>query len=193
MPKAHHVIYVPGITDDVRHVQGIAVRLWGLHGLHGHMHVMPWAGPGVYDAKHQALLAHIDMLAEKGYIVSLVGASAGASAVINAYVERLGTVAKVAYVTGKINHPETVRPQIYQENPAFKASLLRLQTNLAKLTADDKARMRSFYARDDRTVPYEDTRIPGVAEERLTVLGHAWGIFSAVTIEFYRVARFLKA
>ncbi len=98
----HHVIYVPGILDDIAHVQSTLVRLWRLHGIYGHAHTMPWLGASDYPAKARRLLAAIDRLHDQGHRISLVGASAGASAVLNAYVERREVVSGVAIICPKI-------------------------------------------------------------------------------------------
>jgi len=189
----HHVIYIPGITDDAWRVERLALKLWVLHGLHGHLHTMPWAGAESYESKHARLLAHIDEITARGHAVSLVGVSAGASGAINAYVERKDVVAKLVYICGKINYPEAVGQKVYDENPAFRAALTQLQDNLLRLTDSDKARMLSLYAKNDSSVPYEHTIIPGVAERQLAVSGHARGIVVADTVQSYLVARFLKS
>lgn len=177
----HHVIYVPGILDDIYH-QSWAVKAWRLHGVHGHTHLMPWAGPGDYGPKMQRLLDEIDRYRAQGHKVSLVGASAGASAVINAYVERKSDITGVVYFVAKIQAPETVSDRVYAENPAFRTSMDQLQTNLKKLTASDKAKMHSFYSPGDNYVPYEATVIEGVEEDRLPPLHHGRAITYALTL-----------
>src|SRR5437763_1841073 len=136
--KKYHVIYIPGILDDTYHVQGFLMSIWCLYGLRCHVHEMPWSGDGLYELKLQLLLDRIDCYADKGDKVSLMGASAGASAAINAYMERRNKISKVILICAKINGPETVSNKTYAKNPAFKTAMYALQTNLKKLTKDDK-------------------------------------------------------
>lgn len=188
----HHVIYIPGLGDDVYKLQSLVIKLWRLYGVHGHCHAMPWAGEEAFEPKFQKLLDLIDKYADKGHKVSLVGASAGASAVINAYVERRDKIASLAYITAKIKAPETVKAKTYRANPAFKTSMYLLQRNLSKLTKADKAKMHSFYSQADTTVPYAATVIPGVKESRLPDLRHSRAIAYALTLGAPRVLSALK-
>jgi hypothetical protein len=181
MRKQHHVIYVPGILDDVYH-QRLAVKTWRLYGVRGHLHVMPWLGDEAYKPKLQRLLDEIDSYRAKGHRVSLFGVSAAASAVINAYMERKDDITGVVYAVAKIQAPETVSNKIYAKNPAFKTSIYELQDNLKKLTQADKAKMHSFYSPADGYVPHAATVIPGVRETRLPALRHGWAITYCLTL-----------
>jgi hypothetical protein len=191
--KQHHLIYVPGILDDIYFSQSTPLRTWRLYGLRAHIHEMPWAGPDAYEPKLERLVAKIDKYADQGHKVSLLGASAGASAVLNAYVERRDKITSLAYICGKINDPERVSPKLYQRNWAFKDSLYRLQKNLRELTPGDKAKMRSYYSPADKTVAHDQTVIPGVSEEKLPSLGHATAILYSLSFGAHRLAKFLKS
>ena len=161
--------------------------------MHGHMHEMPWRGHGEYDQKHQALLAHIDSLHAEGCLVSLVAASAGASAALNAYVERRDHIDKVVLVCGKINRPEAVSERLYQCNPAFRPAMTQLQQTLTSLTDADKAKILSLYSPVDNVVPYKDSHIDGVREERLWSLNHPASILASISLQFGHIAQFVKS
>lgn len=182
----HHVIYVPGILDD-SYLQSTWVRLWRLYGVHGHLHEMPWAGGGRYQGKHKRLLDRIDKYKSQGHRVSLIGASAGASAVLNAYVERRDSITGLEYICAKIQAPETVYDEIYSANPAFKTSMEILQGNLPKLTDLDKAKMHSFYSPADTFVPHAATIIPGVAESALPPLRHGRAVIYSLTAGAFKL------
>lgn len=189
----HHVIYVPGITDDILHVQSMLIRSWLLYGLRPHTHAVPWAGEDSFEPKLQQLVGLIDALSAAGHTVSLVGASAGASAVLHAYSMRKDKVTGLVYICGKINRPEAVSERTYTQNPAFKGALFGLPDVLQHLTPQDKEKMMSFYSRVDTTVPYPDTLISGVQEQQLPSVKHGWAIVYAISFGAYRIARFLKA
>ncbi len=192
MRKQHHVIYVPGIQDDIYHAQSLPMKFWWLYGLRGHCHPMPWAGEEPYEPKFKRLLAQIDGYLAQGHKVSLLGASAGASAVLNAYVERADKITGLAYVCAKINAPETVSDLTYNANPAFKTALYGLQGNLPRLKPADKDKMHSYYSPGDHYVPYAATTIPGVEESRLPPLKHGFAIIYSLTFGAHRIARFLR-
>ncbi|HTB49066.1 MAG TPA: hypothetical protein VK712_03215 [Verrucomicrobiae bacterium] len=183
MSRQHHVIYVPGILDNILHIQSTAVKSWRLWGVRGHCHVMSWLGSEeTYEAKFQRLLDRINKYAAQGHSVSLVGASAGASAVLNAYVANPAAVTGVVLICPKINNPETVSGETYKKNPAFKESLERLQASLKKLTAEQKAkRIIAYYSPSDGTIPYAGSVIPGVPEKRLPAIKHGQAIVYAIT------------
>ncbi|HSX37026.1 MAG TPA: hypothetical protein VLG13_02835 [Patescibacteria group bacterium] len=188
----HHVIYVPGITDDTFRVQSLLLLTWWLYGVRPHLHVIPWAGDEAFAPKLQRLLDKVDGLHAQGHTLSLVGASAGASAVLNAYIQRKDKISGLVYICGKINHPESVSERTYSENPAFKESLGRLPETLAQLTPEDKAKMLSLYSPVDTSVPYPDTIIGGVAEKRLPRLRHGWAIVYAISLGAFGLIKFLK-
>src|SRR4051812_5916820 len=74
--KENHVIYVPGLGDNLYRWQGLIVQQWWrLFGLHGHLQPMPWGDREKFQPKLQRLLHLIDTLEQEGYAVSLVGAS----------------------------------------------------------------------------------------------------------------------
>ncbi len=190
--KQHHVIYVPGIGDD-SFGQSLYIKFWRLYGVRGHLHEMPWAGDGAYEPKLQRLLDKIDHHKAQRHKVSLVGASAGASAVLNAYVERRDDIAGVVYICAKINAPETVSDKLYAKNPAFKTALYCLQDNLKKFTVADKAKMHSFYSPGDHYVPHEATIVGGVAESKLPPLRHGVAVIYSLTFGTHKLLRILKS
>lgn len=193
MPRQHHVIYVPGILDNIYHIQSTAVRAWRLYGVRGHCHVMPWFGQESYELKFQRLMDEIDKYLAQGYRVSLVGASAGASAVLNAFVARPNKITGVVLLCPKINGPETVSKKTYAENPAFKESLGQLQANLAKLTPRQKAdRMLLYYSPADGTIPYAGSIILGIPERRLPPIKHGRAIVYGLTFGAHSFISFLK-
>lgn len=179
----HHVIYVPGLGDNHNGAQRLAPKLWEIFGIKGHSYVMNWADKESFAPKLERLLKLIDELASNGNKVSLVGTSAGASAVLVAYAARLDKISGVVCICGKINHPETIRPARFVENPAFKESLAELQKILPKLGPEARSRIMSIHPLADGSVPPSDTIIPGAREKLVPTIGHAFSIL--VSLAFY--------
>jgi hypothetical protein len=188
---SHHVIFIPGLADNRTFGQDIAIQTWRLFGLKPHYLALRWDRQDSFEVKVDKLLKLIEELQVAGHDVSLVGASAGASAVINAYVANKN-IHRVIYICGKINRPDVVSPKVYADNPDFKESLALLQQNLTRLTEEDKQKLLSLFPYKDTVVPYADTRITGVAEQRIVGWSHSQGIFSGIVISAPKIARFIR-
>jgi pimeloyl-ACP methyl ester carboxylesterase len=187
----HHVIYVPGLSDDRTLNQDTAIQLWRLWGVTPHYHAVGWADKESFAPKLARLVARIDELKKDGS-VSLVGVSAGASAVLHAYAKRPDTISSVAYICGKIQNPQTVSEKTKAQNPAFAESIASLAESLQKLDTDKRKHILSVRPKDDDVVPVPDTKIEGVEEKILPTKGHGFSIFYAVIFAGYPIVRFLK-
>ena len=180
----YKLIYVPGIGDDIGFVQSTLVRLWRLRGVVGITHVMPWDGPSEYDVRAKRLLKLISAENRSGKQVVLVGASAGASAVINAYLAERPSVAAVVLICPKINDSTNIGAKILKKNPTFLTSMQQTGNILNNLTAADKARIAIFLSPRDGLVARRDGVIPGVKTYQLAPLRHNAAILYALTFGF---------
>jgi predicted peptidase len=189
---AHHVIYVLGLGDHHTRGQHLAPKYWQLFGVKGHTYLMQWRTKELFAPKLERLLALIDRLAADGSRVSLVGASAGAGAVLVAFAARPDKVAGVVCICGKINHPETVKAWRFKENPAFEASLTELQRVLPQLSRQQRSRIMSLHPFYDGLVPVADTRLPGARELLIPAFGHVFSIFVALVFAAPIFIRLLK-
>jgi len=188
----HHVIYVPGLGDHRTRAQRLAPKYWQIFGVKGHVFVMHWRDKEAFAPKLTRLLAMIDGLTKDGDQVSLVGTSAGASAVLVAYAARLDKVTGVVCICGKINHPETISPSRFIENPAFKESLAELQKVLPKLGLKERERIMSIHPISDNLVPPADTIIPGAREGVVPTFGHSFSIGLTLVFAAPSMMSFLK-
>jgi len=188
----HHVIYVPGLGDAKPQGQHLVTWLWRVHGLRGHYIPMHWADGEAYAPKLQRLLDKIDELGARGDRVSLIGTSAGASSVLNAYAARRQAVTAVVCICGKIQHPETVHQRTFSENPAFETSLHQAQTSLKQLTMQDRSHILSIHPKSDNVVPVADTIINGAVERTIPTTGHSPSIAYALTVGMATIAQFIK-
>ncbi len=188
----HHVIYVPGLGDHRTKAQLLAPKYWQVFGVTGHCYVMHWRDKEAFAPKLERLLKMIDQLAANGDKVSLVGTSAGASAVLVAFAARLDKVSGVVCICGKINHPETIHPGRFVQNPAFKESLAKLQEVLPKLDGTARSRIMSIHPLADESVPPADTIIQGAHEKLVPTVGHAISIGVTLIFAAFSMMRFLK-
>src|SRR4051794_28655235 len=98
-----HLIFIPGLGDDNVRWQQKAVNTWRLWGVDAEIFQMHWADKVPWESKFERLLKRIDGLAAQNKRVALVGASAGASAVINAFAARKDRLAGCVLIAGKVN------------------------------------------------------------------------------------------
>ncbi len=191
MAIKQRVIYVPGLGDRRSYGQRTIVKFWRLFGLQAHYFPLGWADSEAFEPKLSRLLEKIDEVKKPGAKVYLVGVSAGASAVINAFARR-EQVDGVVLICGKIQHPETINPRYFQRNPAFKESIYLVSDSLSKLSQKDRAKIMSIHPLYDQTVPISHTIIPGAREKTVFSVGHIMSIFYVIMFRGRMIAKFLK-
>lgn len=187
----HHTIYIPGLGDKRSYGQPTLLKLWRLFGVKIHYFPLGWLNDEGFDKKLGRLLSKIDELQKVGHRVSLVGVSAGASAVLNAYAQR-PSVANVVCVCGKINNPQTVGERVYKENPDFRESVFALQKNLKKISKPERQRIMSIHPLEDKTVPPADTLIKDSLEKVVPAKGHIPGIYFSLVFASRSICQFIK-
>ncbi len=124
--------------------------------------------------------------------MALVGVSAGASAVLNAYASS-DDITRVICICGKINNPQTVPQHTYDKNPDFEESLQRLGKSMAKLDIRQRKNIMSIHPWKDQTVPVADTIIMGAKEKTLPGWSHVTGIFFGIVAGSRTIARFITS
>ena len=164
---------------------------WKKYDVLGHYLPMMWNDKQPFVPKLQRLLDKIDELSADGP-VSLIGASAGASAVLLALTKRPDKVAGVVCMCGKITHPETINPERYVENPAFQDAMTDLRHTLPEITAKYAGRIMSIHPLYDGTVPIRDTILPGAREKTVPLVGHALTIAVLLIFGSGMMLRFLQ-
>jgi hypothetical protein len=188
----HVVLYIPGIGDSLTTARRLLTLCWYAYGVKPVVHEMNWSDKQPFDIKLKSLLARIDGLVASGHVVSLVGESAGASAAIDAYALRQDVIHRVACICGKLKNPQTIRPQVFQANPAFAESMAALPGSLSGLSRGRLRRIRSIRPLNDASVPVADTIIPGAESFTIPVNGHGPGIVFGDTVFSYKLVPFLK-
>jgi len=176
--------------DLVTIVITVSRLFWRLFGVEVHYLALGWHSDEPFDKKLEKLLALADELHTKHGSVSMVGVSAGATAVLNAFVQKRDIV-KVVCICGKINNPQTVGVKTYEYNPPFKESVYLLQKNLPKLGPSDRQRIMSTHPLQDPVVPPADTIIDGAYELAVPTKGHSFSIYFSVMFRARTICRFI--
>jgi pimeloyl-ACP methyl ester carboxylesterase len=193
MTNTHDIIYVPGLGDRSYKGQQLLISTWRLWGIRPVMVRMIWDEGEEFAPKLQKLLDKIDELHDKGHVVSLVGASAGAGAAINAYAGRKDKVSGVVTICGKINRPEGIGPSYRKRSPAFVDSAYRVQASLDMLDFEnDRSRIQSRYAIFDPVVPTRDSEVVGGNNKTVPSIGHSITIATQLIFGAPFFIRFLK-
>jgi pimeloyl-ACP methyl ester carboxylesterase len=188
----HAVIYIPGLGDHRTYGQKVGLNIWRLFGLKPTYLALGWANKEGLDAK----LARLDTLVQqkiaRGYTVSLVGVSAGASAVL-IYYQNHPEIHKVVLVCGKVNYPENIHPLRFRHNPDFATSMQLVGSALTAVHRNGlEKNIASFYCVRDTTVPRKDTYIAGAYNRKIWGFSHATAILAGVVFYGRVVATFLK-
>lgn len=193
MMAEHHAIYIPGIGDHKPYYQPQIIKYWKRLGVSAHYHPVTWRSQDEnFETKLKKLVELIDELHSQGHNVSLVGVSAGASAAFNAYMARKDKIARVVYVCGKLQRPETIGSKYYAKNPSFKESLALEQQQLKDLSPTDTKKMLSLKPLYDQTVPVRDTEISGVRNWTMLSAWHVPSIFMGISAYGPIICSFIK-
>jgi hypothetical protein len=187
-----HIIYVPGLGDRKVAGQRAAIRTWRWWGVEPELFQMNWGDKEAWAPKFKRLLARIDELSADGTPVGLVGASAGASAIINAYAARKDQLVGVISIAGKINRPEVIGARYRRNNPAFITSAQACAEALKTLTKADRQHILSHYAVLDGIVYKADSRVPGAHNRITPTIGHVPTIATQLLFGSPIFLRFLK-
>jgi len=189
----HIVIYIPGIGDDAKKLQGTLIKKWRLYGVQALVHEMPWMDQEPFAPKLARLIALIKELHGQNHIVSLVGASAGAGAAINAFAACKDKVNGVVCIAGKVNNPDSIGNGYRRRSPSFIESAQQVQFSLDALDQRDaRTRIMSRYAFFDPVIPREDSIVLGGMNKTVPTIGHAVTIVEQLVVGAPRYLRWLK-
>lgn len=190
----HVIIYVPGLGDGMPWLvllQKMVLGFWRAHFVRIEVVMMHWSEPTPIGPRFDRLLKRIDTLHARGKKVSLVGTSAGVSAVISALVLRSEKVSGVVTICGKIQGeiPETIE----ELNPSFAESLDMLSRSLKKLSPELRKRVMTIYSSLDAIVPPEQAVIKGAKQYEAKALGHNPTCAYVLLFKSRMIIKFLKS
>lgn len=186
------IIYVPGLGGSNVSIQGRIIGMWRLFGVRPVLVQMLWEEHDSWTDKLQRLIDKIDELTMDGQKISLIGASAGGSAVINAYSMRQSVVIGCVLLSAKVNNPNSIGRHYHDKYPALKESVDACVESLAKLNSSNRSKIMSRYAYYDPIVSSSDSIIPGGKNKRIMTFGHSFSIGFQLIFGAPSFLRFLK-
>ena len=192
MSKKFAAIYIPGLGDHRPKYQDKVYLLLKLFGIEGYYFPFGWADDGSFDARLTELIEMIDDLNSRGFRVSLIAASAGASGALNAFVKRKDKIASVTIICGKVNNLDKIGGTYFDINPKFKRSVKILPESLKKLDSASRARIMSICPLRDSVVPPKDTIIEGARNLQSFTFGHSSTIAHYLTVGIPRIVWWIR-
>ena len=187
MIKKHSVIIIPGLSDETKYLRLINNH-WRKYGLTPIIHPVGWRdGENEFIPKLKRLVKLIDKLIKNGDNVSLVGTSAGGSAVLNAFCERKSVINKVINVCGRLRTGPTKGFRSFQSKTAsshaFAQSVKLAELNEKRLNKKDRKKIMTIRAMfGDELVPPETTYIKGTKNILVPTAEHVFSIAMALTL-----------
>lgn len=195
MAKKHHLVFVPGL-GGVTFGFTLVSRYWKRYGFIIHLHDMGWRdGDNTFVLKLKRLVLLIDTLHKDGDLVSLIGTSAGASAVLNAFYERKKSVHRVVNVCGRLKSGTGVYPTLdvaSKTSPSFKESVLLFEKREPLFTIKERSKVLTMRALFDELVPTSTILLRGAKNIQLLSIEHVLSIVSALTIYNRPIREFLQ-
>lgn len=197
MPKEHKVIVIPGLGDDTKKLEW-AVRNWKSYGLKPVVYSVGWRdGENSFEPKLHRLIEAIDGFIENGDSVSLVGTSAGGSAVLNAFMERKDSINKVVNVCGRLRVGPISGFRSFalktRSSMAFADSVRLCERGLNSLSEVDLKKVMTVRPMfGDELVPSETTILHGALNTKVPTPEHMLSIGAALTVFSSPIINFLK-
>lgn len=192
--KRHHVIYVPGLEDQRKGYEFL-IDKWRLCGVVPHVYGVGWRDLEIgFKPKLQLLVNEIKKYREKGDVVSLVGGSAGGSAVLNAFLE-VPEISAVVNICGRLRAGKNVSPSLKQASrtsKSFKESVELFEKGEPTLNKNMRCRVMTLTPLWDEVVPKETVFLPGAVNKTFLSVEHIFSGLLGMTLYSPMVIGFVK-
>lgn len=193
--KKHYVIFIPGLGDGVKKIQ-LATYHWRWFGLTPLVYSIGWRDGEDFQPKLNRLITLIDTYAYSGNTVSLVGTSAGGSAILNAFNKRKSKIHRVINVCGRLrvgpHHGFRSFEYCTQSSPAFAQSVQLCEKIQTYLTISDRQKIMTMQPVFDEVVPPDTTMVKGTENKTIPSIGHALSIALSLTLISNPLIKFLN-
>lgn len=193
MSAEHHVIYVPGLNDQRKSYE-LAINRWSLYGVIPHVHRVWWHDGKKFTPKLRRLVEAVDTQLDRGNIVSLVGGSAGGSAVLNTLLVE-SRISAVVNLCGRLRTGVNVHPSLEyasQNSEAFKESVLLFEKKELEMTREVRNKVLNLIPIYDEIVPKSTATLKGAVNKTLPSIEHVLSGLLGVTIFSPIIMKFIK-
>ena len=194
MSLIHHVIYVPGLNDGRKGYE-ILTKFWSIYGVIPHVHRVGWHdGEDVFEPKLKRLITEVNKYLLSGDKVSLIGGSAGGSAVLNTLIEQ-PKIHTVVNLCGRLRAGNNVFPSLEQaakKSPAFKDSVILFEKREPQMTMEQRRKVLTLSPIWDEVVPKSTVYLDGATNRTLPAVEHVLSGILGATVLSPMMMRFLK-
>lgn len=190
-----HLVIIPGLGDDVRYTKFL-VRNWKKkYKITPHVIGFGWSGEASeFGSKYKNISNYLDDLLEKEDDVSLLGISAGGSAVVNLFSERKNKIKKVITVCGRLSDIN-INPSWKNNSDSLrilKESIKICEKNIENISPEDKKKIMTIRPFYDDIVPVRTMTIDGAKNMRVNSVQHMISIYLAMTLYSGSIVKFIK-
>ncbi|PIR99383.1 hypothetical protein COT86_04340 [Candidatus Collierbacteria bacterium CG10_big_fil_rev_8_21_14_0_10_43_36] len=197
MRQKHFVIFVPGLGDDSRGLEFLSNH-WLKHGFTPKIISFGWLDGKKFQPKLEGLLTLIDTLSQQGCLVSLVGTSAGGSAVLNAFLKRKNQIHRVINICGRLRTGPITGLRSFSSktstSPAFAESIKLFENREHLLSRTDRKKIMTMRpAFGDELVPPNTVSIAGSSNITLPTVEHILSIALSLSLFSKVLLRFLNS
>ncbi len=182
------VFYIPGLGDHYDSGRSFALKFWLIYGLKVKLLPVKWYNDGTYEQKLALVTTKAKEAIDKGYKVTLIGESAGASLAINAAAQ-LPDLHKIILIAGVNSSKLFISPHIQRRSPSFAQSAKLVTPSLKKINPDKIHAIRGLV---DAVVSPRFNTIPGARSYMVWSIGHLMTIVVCLTVFSWRIATFIK-
>lgn len=181
----HKIIIIPGLGEESMHLRLIS-GTWKKLGLDAVVYSVGWRDGETFTPKLARLLKLVDGFVKDGHTVSLIGNSAGGSAVLNVFAARKNVIHRVINICGRVRTGTTKGFRSFanrtSSSPAFAQSIQMAEFAEKTFTARDRAKIMTIRPLFDELVPDNTLIMQGATNIQIPMVFHSPGILSALTV-----------
>lgn len=184
----HYIIYIPGLGDRYDGFRKFLLFFWRIFGVRTELVPMQWYDGKDYDEKFARVETAIKDAQSKGYRVSLIGESAGASMAMNVFAHDTSPRRMIS-LCGVNNSTIPISSHIYKRSLAFKKSVSLLDNSQNKAQVRRVVSVTGFF---DPRVSVEKNIIPGAKHIKVLSIGHLTTIILCLSLYSFVLIRAIK-
>ncbi|MCL5090634.1 MAG: hypothetical protein M1514_01345 [Patescibacteria group bacterium] len=196
--KSSHsiAIIVPGLGNENKGHE-LLVKWWKLWNIKTYICGLNWKiEENGFTEKLKKITDLIDKLYAPNKKISLIGTSAGGSAVLNAFIARKNKVHRIVNVCGRLRSGDALFytfEKAASKSPSFKESVLKFEKTETKLTNQDKEKIMTIKPIWDEIVPASTVKIKGAKNILVPSIGHVLSISLSLSLFAYPIIEFIKS
>lgn len=184
----HLALYIPGLGDHYDAGRSWALKMWKLWGVEVNLLPVKWYDGKTYAEKLQLVASAIRDAEGKGYKVTLIGESAGASLALNAAAV-FPDIHRIVLIAGVNSAKLPISPHLKKRSPSFAESARMLGTSLGVI---DSGKIHTIKGLIDSVVSPRYNDIPGASSHTIFSFGHLMTIALCLSVLSLFVTRIVK-